>query len=585
MKKIVSLFLVFILAFTIVACNKKAKDPEPDNDPVVADEPSEKENEEDEKEPEPEPEPAEPSGHIMIGNPNFNGEFIEGWGNSSYDKNIRTLIFGGGLLTADEGGKFLLNYMTDSRDMSEDGLEHTFTLKSDIVFSDGAPLTADDVLFTYEFFLDQDNLLGAGGSSSINEYLESVEKMDDLTIKFKVKEKFYTTDSSVFTYNIMSKAWAMKDKPEDKSVQQHVKDTVFSNPIGSGPYKLVEFVENQFVKLTINDKFPGDFRGQKPMIKDIIVKVVSDETDIDELLTGNIDILPGVVEAEKIDAAKADGYKFSNYPRHGYGHLTFHNDYGPVRHKEVRQAIAYTIDRGVFREAFLGKYAMSTDGPYSTNYWMIDEDWVDDNLTKYTANKDKVDELLSGAGWAKNADGIWAKDDEVLEIELLAPGQSWADTLNLTLGKTGEEFGIKFNVSVIDFSILLNHYYGKEITDVNERKYHMFALATGLTIVFDGYVNWHSDKVQEPWGSATSTNNSRFINDKNDELLITMRLAENDDVYKEAYREWVKLMNDYMPILPLYSNDYHDLYNPRLKEFKTSALWEWAKAIVYCTVE
>ncbi len=113
-------------------------------------------------------------------------------------KNIRTLIFGGGLLTADEGGKFLLNYMTESRDKSEDGLVHTFKLKSDIVFSDGTPLTADDIVFTYEFFLDQDNLLAAGGSSSLNEYLDTVEKVDDLTIKFTVKEKFYTTDSSVF---------------------------------------------------------------------------------------------------------------------------------------------------------------------------------------------------------------------------------------------------------------------------------------------------------------------------------------------------------------------------------------------------
>lgn len=582
MKKILALLLVCLLVLTGVACSKQ--EPVEEDPPATEEEQGTVEEEEEEEEPVVE-EPAGPSGHVMIGNANFNGEFISGWGNSSYDANVRTLVFGGGLLTADEGGQFLLNYMTESREKADDGLVHTFKLKSDIVYSDGTPMSADDVVFTYNFYLDQEKMVEAGGSSTLNEYLDTVEKVDDLTVKFTVKEKFYTTDSSVFTYAILSKTWAEKNKPAEKSIQQHVKDELISNPMGSGPYKMVEFVENQFVKLTVNDKYPGDFRNQKPMIKDIIIKVVSNETDIDELLTGNIDILPGVVEAEKIDAAKADNFMWSNYPRHGYGHLTFHTDYGPVRHKEVRQAISYTIDRQVFREAFLGKYAMSTDGPYSTNYWMIDEDWVDSNLTKYTANKEKVDEILSGAGWAKGSDGIWEKDGERLELEVLVPGQSWADTLNLTLGQTGEDFGIKFNVALLDFSILLNHYYGKEITDVNERKYHIFALATGLTVVFDGYANWHSDRVNDPWGSAASTNTSRFVEDRNDELLMTMRLAKDDNEYKEAYREWVKLMNENMPVLPLYSNDYHDLYNPRLEGFKTSALWGWADAIIYCTVK
>ncbi|MCT4544365.1 MAG: ABC transporter substrate-binding protein [Vallitalea sp.] len=597
MKKILSLLLVFILAFSVTACkNNEQEGTEPDKQQVEdnkdegKDEDQDKDEEQDEEQ-EQEQAEVEPSGHITIGTGNFNGEFVEGWGNNAYDNNVRKLVFGGactgiaGLLITNKEGQIVLNSITKSREVSDDGLVHTFKLKPDLLYSDGTPLNADDVVFTYETYLDTEAMVEAGGSSSLSEYLEKVEKVDDLTVKFTIKEKFYATDSAIFTGNILSKEWAMKEKPEDKTVQQHIKDSLISKPIGYGPYKLVEYVESQYVKLTINENYIGNFEGEKTKIKDVIIKNVSKETDIDELLTGNIDILPGTVEAEKIDAVKADdNYHFSNYPRHGYGHLTFHTDFGPVRHKEVRKAISYTIDRVIFREAFLGKYSMSTDGPYSTNYWMIDDEWVNKNLINYTSDKAKVDELLSSNGWEKGSDGIWAKDGEKLEIELLAPLQSWADTLNLTLGKSGEEFGIKFNITVLDFSVFLNHYYGKELAE-NERKYHMFALATTLGTVFDGYVNWHSDKIADPWGASSSTNTSRFRNDKNDELLLTMRSAKNDDVYQKAYREWVILMNEEMPVIPLYSNDYHDLYNKRLQEFKTSALWGWAEALTYCTVK
>lgn len=591
MKKILTLFLVLTLIVSFTACSKKAEetDTDPNNDVEVEENDDGQDIEEEEKEEE--EEGWNPSGHVIIGTPNFNGEFISGWGNNSYDGSIRKLVFGGastspaGLMTSNEGGQIVLNSIVEKRDISDDGLVHTFKLKPDMVYSDGTPLDADDVVFTYEFYMDKEALGNAAGSSDKAEYIDSVKKVDDLTVEFTMKQKFYATDAT-FVENIISEEWVMKDKPDDKTVQQHVKDKLISKPLGYGPYKIVEYKENQYVKLTVNENFVGNINGIKPEIKDLVVKVVSNETDIDELLTGNIDILPGVVEAEKIDSAKADSnFAHCNYPRHGYGVLAFHTDFGPVRHKEVRQAIAYTIDRVVFREAFLGKYAVSTDGPYSVNYWMIDQDWVDNNLIKYTADKAKVDEILSGAGWAKDSDGIWAKDGERLEIEVATPGQNWSDTLNLTLGKTGEEFGIKFNVALLDFAVMLNHYYGKEISDVNDRKYHMFALASGLGVVFDGYPDWHSDNIGEPWGSSISTNSARFKNDKNDELLLTIRTAASDEIYQNAYRDWVKLMNDEMPVLPLYSNDYHDLYNKKIKGFKTSALWDWEPAIVESTLD
>lgn len=559
MKKILAIVLVLALSLSMVACKEK------EASTTVA------------------------SGSVVVGSGSMNGEFISGWGNSSYDNNIRKLVGAPAMLMQDPGGQLHLAPYVKERKISDDGLVHTFTFTKDFVkgkykYTDDNPITVDDIIFAYDFYMEE-ALTEAGGSSSLPEYLASYKKIDDNKIEFTLKEALYTTDYSVFTMGPMNKAYYTKDMGS-KTVQQHVKDSLISAPIGAGPYKIVEYKENQFVKLEANPDYMGNYDKKKPQIKTLIVKIVSDETDIDELLVGDVELLPGVIQDTKIDAAKADaGHTYSNYPRHGYGYLTFHNDFGPGQYTEVRQAFSYMIDRDTFRKAFIGPYGISTNGPYSTNYWMIDEDWVDKTLIKYSPNKEKVKELLEGAGWERGDDNIYAKDGERLELNLAAGTKGWVDTLNLVLSpeKTVEDYGIKVNAEFIDFSVLLDHYYGKNLNE-SDRQYHMFALATSLGVVFDGYANWHSDKI-EPWGSAISANSSRFENAEADALLMKMRTATDDDTFQQAYRDWLVIMNREMPLVPLYSNDYHDLYDAKIKGFKTSPLWDWTYAIVEAHVE
>ncbi len=588
-KKSLVLVVVFCLMATLAlsGCSQPAEAPVEDNQA------SEQISEGDKKDDAPaeKPEPKGPSGSVVVGSGSMNGEFITGWGNSSYDNNIRKLVMAPELLMRDPGGKLHLAPYLEKRDISDDGLVHTFTFNDKFVngeykYTDGNPMTFDDVIFTFDFYMSKD-LTEAGGSSSLPEYLASYKKIGDNQIEFTLKEKIYTTDHSVFSERyILNSKYYLKDKPADKSVQQHVKDSLISKPIGAGPYKIVEYVENQYVKLIINEDYMGNYQGSKPMIKDLVVKITNDETELDELLVGDVDLIPGEIEDTKIDAVKADpNHTFSNYPRHGYGHLTFHNDFEAVRHREVRQAFAYMMDREVFRNAFIGPYGISTDGPYSTNYWMIDENWVDENLIKYTSDKEKVKEILESNGWARGADGIYAKDGEKLEIFLAAGLKRWVDTLNLVLApdKTVEDFGIKVNVEQLDFSVLLDHYYGKNL-DTSDRKYHMFALATSLLPAFDGYANWHSDKI-ETWGNATSPNSARFSNEEADEQIMKMRSAQDDATYQKAYQDWLIVMNREMPLLPLYSNDYHDLFDAKIKDLNTSPLWPWPYAIIEAYVD
>lgn len=418
---------------------------------------------------------------FAAGNTSFNGEFLSGWGNSAYDNNIRKLVFGGGLLDISYGGEMMPNFMVETLTVNDDQTVWNFKLKKGVKWHDGEELTAQDVRFTYLWKLHP-TFTEAGGSTSYQTasmtidgaqaYIDScnaegvcdpdaftgIKIVNDYEIEFHIGTPIYTTWTTVFNENYVVPEHYYA--PDGKIDVNAIKNLV-SKPLGAGPYKFIEYLEGQYVKLEVNKDYPGNVHGIKPTIGTIIVKVVPEETEVEQLISGDIDLLAGQVQATNIDAAKAEKHlTFNNYVRHGYGHMTFHTDIGPTQYTEFRQAVAYAIDRQKFSEDFLGKYGVVTQGPYSTNYWMIDEAWVEKNLINYTYDPAKAKSLLEDNGWTMGKDGVYEKDGIKAVVSVAAGTQDWADSLNIVTNKSVEETGIYFDVNPIDFAVLLEHYYG-----------------------------------------------------------------------------------------------------------------------------
>ncbi len=416
---------------------------------------------------------------FVAGNTSFSGEFYEGWGNSAYDNNIRKLVFGGtGLMSVTNTGDLDKNFFVDEYSTSEDMKTWNFKLKEGIKFSDGVELTANDVAFTYYFYSDPTFASASGSDAYVpinlvgqDAYTASCEAgacdtaaftgvnvINDYEIEFTVNEALFTTASTDFSRYIIPAHYNSVDGVINV---EDVKANLISKPIGAGPYKITEYVEGQFVRLAINEYFTGDIHGDVPTIENVIVQVVPDETSIDMLIAGEIDLLAGMVQEDVIDAAKADSnLTFNNYPRHGYGHITFQTDEGITRHTAIRQAIGYALDRETFVGLFLGSYGSVTQGPYSTNYWMIDDAWVEENLTNYSYDPAKVSEILEADGWVKGTDGVYAKDGERASVNIACGSTDWTDPLNIITANSIEETGIEFKFNSIDFAVLQDHYYG-----------------------------------------------------------------------------------------------------------------------------
>ena len=169
---------------------------------------------------------------------------------------------------------------------------------------------------------------------------------------------------------------------------------------------------NKTCTLVRNDQYKGNFEGQKGGFDKIVYVQIVSETQLTQLEQGQVNVVAGITGGTDTDAAlklvreKPDSFASVDYARAGYGKLGFRSDFGPAMFQEVRQAIAYSIDRPAFAKQFNGGYGGVVDGPYYTGAWMYKEALKEGmKLDVYTASVDSAIEVLEDGGWTYNYKG------------------------------------------------------------------------------------------------------------------------------------------------------------------------------------
>ena len=180
----------------------------------------------------------------------------------------------------------------------------------------------------------------------------------------------------------------------------------------SGPYMIKNYDKGtKEAVLELNPNFAGDFAGQKPSIKTIVYTKIVEETQLEQLKTGAIDVMSNVTGGketkEALDMMKGSEGKFkeTHYQRAGYGKIQFECDFGPTMFAEVRQAVAYLLNRAEFCQTFTGGYGVVVDGPYSPDFAMYKAVKDDLNITKYEFSPANAKAVLEKAGWVYNSKG------------------------------------------------------------------------------------------------------------------------------------------------------------------------------------
>jgi len=641
MKKTIIFLLVLVLVLSafLAGCQPKeeAVDTPPSENEVVT--PSEGSDEGEDEVAGP---PSEPMGQIIIGNTTeFSGDWVPYWTNNAADNDVYNFISGYGTVDMTFGGEYLINE-TVVKDYTveehEDGSKtYTYTIVEGLVYADGTPITAKDYVASVLLWSSpQVQATGAKASYGYDllgydafnkgesKVFSGVRLLGDYTFSVTINPErlpyFYElpmvsvgptklsfwTDETVdilddgegcyFTDNFTTENYQDRWQVARYAVEDFP---------ASGPYKLVSYDESsKTAVLEVNDKYIGDYTGQTAKIKTIIYKKVTQETALDELATGGVDLLSGMASGDEInqglDLVDQGGFAYTAYPRAGYGKLLFQCDHGPTQFVEVRQAIAHLLDRNDFARAFTGGFGSVVNGPYGEAMWFYQETKAELNnkVNHYPYSLDRAIELLEEGGWIYDANGNEYK--EGIRYKKLDDGTlmpliiEWAsteqnDVSDLLVVKLQENpdlaaAGIQINQTVMTFTDLLNYLYRDATVDAKYGvpTFGMFNLATNYNPVYDLSTTYTTD----PAMVAAGYNTNFLLDEELDRLAKDMVLTDPEDKegFKTKFVDFIVRWNELLPDLPLYSNIYHDFYNSKLQNYNMNPLIRVSTALLYAYV-
>ncbi len=400
---------------------------------------------------------------VILGNiTELGGNFrYPSWGGNTAgaaDIDINNLTTGYSTMETNQGGAYVWNETAVKSHTETENEDGTYTvhieLNEGLTFSDGSPITAQNYLATPLAFSTEvavgAGLSGMGGQSFVGfddfhaytgpgseagtKTFSGIRMLDDYTFEVTISSDFYPYYYA-YTYAAFSpypmglfsgEGVTIQDdgegcylsdnfyekNGEDYVVAQQMTDNRYdiSKYPYSGPYVISEWdASTKQAVLTRNPEYKGNFEGQKPSIETIVYVWIIEETQLDQLKRGAVDVLSGITGGDLTKAALevVDGTNFNevHYQRAGYGKIQFDCDFGPTMFTEVRQAIAYLLDRTAFCQAFTGGYGVVVDGPYSPDFdmWRAVQDDIE--LIDYSYSPANAVKVLEEGGWIYNSKG------------------------------------------------------------------------------------------------------------------------------------------------------------------------------------
>lgn len=479
------------------------------------------------------------------------GNLIPYLSNSSYNNYLCEMLYSS-LGTIDDTGKPIEGMA--KWDVSSDGLTYTFHINDKAKFSDGSQVTADDVLFTFEYLLDgsykgqlfDPTMTHIKGWEDYNKGKSStvagIQVVDSKTVKFTLDEKNATAIYTLAGTMIMPKSHFGKNYKQGNDAAV---DALQNDPLGSGAWVLKNKKDQQEYDFTANE----NYWDGAPKIKNLIVKVTTDDTQIQELKTGGTDFDMPTVTEENVDQIKEAGFLDQDItPTWGYGQLMMNEKNPMFSDKKVRQAIAYALDRQNIVKTVYGKYASVIDQPLPMVSWGYNSD-----VKKYNYDINKAAKLLDEAGWKKGSDGIRAKDGKRFEIHYL---QSTPNSVNDTLIPIAKDafkkLGIIFNPEPMQFA------------SMNQK-----VAAKDYEMAFEGAALSAADPDQ---GASFKTNGTQnYENYSNPEVdkLYDQGLAELDQSKRATiYKKIGSILNEDLPVIPVYERSDMNVINARITGMK-----------------
>ncbi len=467
---------------------------------------------------------------------------------------IAALLFSGLVKRDDE-----MNVHGDLAETWEtpDALTYVFHLRKGVKFHDGREVTSKDVKATIEFMMNAANRSPKRGAFRM---IGSIEAPDAYTVIFHLKEP-----AASFLWNLERSAVGIAPADAGSDFARH--------PIGSGPFRFVSQTQDDAVVLERasselngeSSKFHAEDSGDaedaetarrradprgamdRPStsrVERVTFRIVPDAiVRALELRKGSADVEMSSLSPDMIPVlAKQMALEVSERPGTNFAYLGMNMEDAILKHREVRQALAYATDRETLIKYLLRDEAKLASGLLPPNHWAYEP-----VVQKYGYDPEKAEKLLDAAGFPRKSEGVR------FQVTLKVSTEEQARTLGAALQEQWRKIGVKLEVHPEEIATLFSD-LGKGQFQIS---YLRWVGANNDPDVFELVFN---SKRIPPDGP----NRGRYRNAQVDALTDGIRTEMNREKRKELCSEVQKIVAEDLPYIPLWYTDVVSVHTKRL---------------------
>jgi peptide/nickel transport system substrate-binding protein len=429
------------------------------------------------------------------------------------------------LIDIDTDGSFVGVLATDWN--ADDDTTWVFNLVDNATFHNGEAFSADDVKYTFERILDPKT---ASSYSPLYDTIKSVEAVSPTQAVFHLKSPF-----GPFLSNMANNGEIVNQKAVEAADPAR-------NPVGTGPFKFVEWVQGDHITL---EKFDGYFKEGKPYLDGIEFKfLLVDQGRIDGLASGELDWVDAVPLQSLSSLSTDPSYTYVTSATAGIpDYIALNTAKAPFDDKLVRQAVYWAIDRTQIRDvAYSGAGEVGIEEVPTGSTWY-------DGTSIVAPDLDKSRGLLEQAGFA---DGLTVEYLGLPQYpELLKTGQVMREQL--------KQVGITMNIKQVDVSIWFDAFIKGD--------YQITSAYQERTIDPD---NFYALVVR----SGGAINTTAYSNTDVDDLIDQARVSTDDAARMELYKQIRQIVFDDSPIIYAHYETINYLMNPDITGSTVNATLE-----------
>ncbi len=469
------------------------------------------------------------------------------------DRDLCSLTFAG-LTKFNDTGDVVPDLAT-TWNISDDGITYTFKLRQDAKWSDGAAVTADDVMFTAQMLQDP----GFPGRSDVGSLWQTVkvDKLDAYTVQFQLSQPLAPfldfTTIGLLPQHVLS----------GTNSADLTKLSFNLQPIGNGAWHVVEVntTGNRVSSIALEPS--PNYYGAKPNLSRLVFRYYANlQAVFDGYRAGDVDGFGNLSLADEKRAEARDDLTMYTATRSRYTALFFNlrRDSGAIAlsDKAVRQALMYAIDRQKLVQDVLGGDAIVADTTFIPGTWAYDAD-----VKRYPYDPNRAVEILRDNGYelatvAPSNVSVWQKNGEPIAFTLLIQDDTTRRAVAEAIAKQWRDLGVQVTVQPV--RNLVRDFLGP-------RQFQVALVDTLVDGDPDPYPIWHRSQMVVPGQNYTGWDN-KDVSD----WLEAARTTTDRSKRSELYRQFQDAFAEELPALPLYYPTYKYAISTRVKQVQIPPL-------------